>query len=357
MDNIKKKINRHISFWQKEKVDRPMIGFQIGTEFFSDSYHAAKRIMVPGKEIKSEDIDVDSFLADYERLYQRSIQVEQDSFWTASPFISIPWIEAILGCKIIAFKSSISSEPYLINIKDHSKIRINDLWLNKYLEFLEKLVLLSRGRFPVGQPIIRGLSDIMGALRGQTEFVLDFYDNPNEAWGLLKKIKDYLLIVFEEQQKRIAEFHGGYSVALFDLWAPGTNFYIQEDLSSLLNPEIFRKYFFVLDKSICENPTFDYCTFHIHTPSFFILDDLMRIDKIKVFEITKDEGGAQIIEMLPQLKKIIAKKRLILWGPLNEQDIDIILNNIPYNGLYLHILAESVSMASELMDLIKRKIL
>jgi hypothetical protein len=355
MINIQEKIKKHIAFWQKEKVDRPMIGFQIGTEFFADRYKAAQKIMVPGKEVRPEDIDVDQFLDDYERLYQQSTKVEQDSFWTACPFISIPWFEAILGCKIVALKSTMSSQPYLKDLEDLSEVHIHTPWFNKYLEFIERLVLLSRGRFPVGQPIIRGLSDIMGALRGQAEFVLDFFDDPGDAQILLERIKNSLILVLEEQQKRLAEFHGGYSVSLFDLWAPGTNFYIQEDLSNLLNPDLFRRYFLKLDQTICENPNFNYCTFHIHAPSFFILDDLMKIDKIKALEITKDEGGASIEEMLPQLKKILAKKRLILWGPLDRQDLDIILENLSYDGLYIHILTESIDQAGQLMDVVKRK--
>jgi len=355
MSNIHEKIARHNAFWQKEKVDRPMIGFQIGNDFFADRYKAAQRLMIPGKEVKPSDINVDDFLDDYERLYQQSKPVEQDSFWTACPFITIPWFEAILGCRIIAHKSTMTSEPYLTDLKHLNEIHVNHIWLDKYLEFIEKLVRLAQGRFPVGQPIIRGLSDLMGALRGQSEFVIDFFDTPKEAINLLEKIKDTLLLLFSEQQKKLPEFHGGYSVSLFDLWAPGKCFYIQEDLSSLLSPDIFRKYFLNLDKIICEDQNYDYCTFHIHSVSFFILDDLLKIDAIKVFEITKDVGGLSIKEMLPQLKKILVNKRLILWGDLDQEDLEIILENLTYDGLYLHILNESVSNTRSLLNYIKEK--
>ena len=56
------------------------------------------------------------------------------------------------------------------------------------------------------------------------------------------------------------------------------------------------------------------------------------MDNIKVYEITKDVGGPSIKEMLPQLKKILRSNRLILWGDLNHEDLDIILDNLPYKG-------------------------
>lgn len=357
MNNIQEKVQRHLAFWNRYKVDRPMVGFQIGTYFFADRFKAARNLMVPGKEIKPADIYVDDFLDDYEKLYQQITQVEQDAFWTACPFISVPWFEAILGCKIKALKSSMASEPYLkdLNHLENLFSEKDNLWLDKFLEFTEKLVELSRNRFPVGQPIMRGLSDTMGALRGHSDFVLDLYDYPEESKKLLKKIKEIFMYVMNKQQKILKEYHGGYSVALFNQWAPGKCFYIQEDLSILLSPNIYRRYIYDLDKMICEDKNYDYCTFHIHAASFFILDDLLKIDNIKAYEITKDVGGASIKEMIPQLEKILNSKRLILWGDLNYEDLDIILDNLPYNGLYLHIVSESVIKAKQLMDYIKNK--
>jgi len=106
---------------------------------------------------------------------------------------------------------------------------------------------------------------------------------------------------------------------------------------------------------ICEDKNYDYCTFHIHDVSFFILYDLLKIDNIKAYFIPKEVGVDSIKEMLPQLKKILNSKRLILLGDLNYEDLDIILDNLPYNGLYLSIISDSVMKAKQLMDYIKNK--
>ena len=39
-----------------------------------------------------------------------------------------------------------------------------------------------------------------------------------------------------------------------------------------------------------------------------------------------------------------------MWGDLNQEDLDIILDNLPYNGLYLRIVSESFRKAKQLMD-------
>jgi len=51
-------------------------------------------------------------------------------------------------------------------------------WLLKFLEFTDGLVELSAGRFPVGQPIMRGPSGMMGVLLGQTGMIYLMNDDP-----------------------------------------------------------------------------------------------------------------------------------------------------------------------------------
>lgn len=353
MVNAQEKIQRHLAFWNREKVDRPLVGFQIGTYFFADRFEAARRLMIPGRELRAPDIVVEEFLPDYERLYEQVEHLEQDAFWTACPFTSIPWMEGILGCKIKALESSFTSIPYLSNVHQATVPLLTEenAWLEKFVEFTEKLGQMARGRFPAGQPIMRGPSDMMGALRGQRDFVLDFYDHPEEAKALLNTVTERFLQVMERYHARLKAFLGGYSMGVFDLWAPDRCIWAQEDLSTLLDPDIYHRYLAKLDETICRR--YPYNAFHIHASSFFILDDLMQIERIMAIEITKDKGGASIEEMVPQFWKILRDKRLIIWGDLDYEDIDIILRELPYEGLYLHIVNESTSRAAELMNHIK----
>jgi hypothetical protein len=353
LDNAQENIQRHLAFWNREKVDRPLVGFQIGTYFFADRFESARRLMIPGRELHPTDIVVEEFLPDYERLYQQIERLEQDAFWTACPFTSIPWMEGILGCKIKALESSFTSIPYLPDVHNTKVLPgiEENAWLEKFVEFTEKLVQMARGRFPTGQPIMRGPSDMMGALRGQRDFVLDFYDHPEETRALLNTVTERFLQVMEQYHAELKAFKGGYSMGVFDLWAPDRCIWAQEDLSTLLNPNIYSQYLAKLDETICAK--YPYNAFHIHASSFFILDDLLQIESIMAIELTKDIGGTSIEKMVPQFRKILRDKRLIIWGDLDFEDIDIILRKLPYEGLYLHIVTESTTRAAELMDYIK----
>jgi hypothetical protein len=70
--------------------------------------------------------------------------------------------------------------------------------------------------------------------------------------------------------------------------------------------------------------------------------------------VNKDVGGPSVKEMMGEFKKIMDKKCLIIWGDLDEEDIDCIKGELPNNGLYLNIIAESAERARQLEEHIAR---
>ena len=163
---LKQRVDQHKKFWNNERTTRPIASFRIGDYFIATHYRAAEKLLVKGKRITAEMINVDSFIEDYERQYQEVKALDQSGFWTAEPFTGIPWMEAFWGCEIFGNSESFISKPF---IKDPSELRklkfdTENPWVNKYFEFVIKLNELSRGRFPVGAPILRGQADTLGAL-------------------------------------------------------------------------------------------------------------------------------------------------------------------------------------------------
>lgn len=198
---------------------------------------------------------------------------------------------------------------------------------------------------------MRGISDIIGAMVGQAELVYYFYDEPDRMKKLCKNINQIFLKVVEEQQNSIPKFYGGYSIGFYDIWCPGKCIWFQEDLTSLLSPIIYREYILECNKEVCDR--YEYSAIHLHPSSFYIIDDILDIESLKVIEINKDVGGPSIEEMLPLFKKVLEKKRLCIWGNLDEKDIYTIKRNLPFKGLYLNIVSPTVVDANSLMKLIK----
>jgi hypothetical protein len=352
MRNPEERLDLHRAFWSRGPQTRPVAAFKVGDFFFARHFRAARRLLVRNKTITPDMINVGDYLADYERMFAEIEKIGQDGFWTAEPYTGIPWMEAILGCEVRANEESFSSKPFLSPADaDRVVFDPSNPWFLKYMEFTTELVKLSRGRFPVGQPITRGPSDMVGALLGQTEMVFALADHPDDLRSLIRNVTSVFLAVMAEQRKVTPAFRGGSALGFYHAWAPGPSIWFQDDLSALLSPELYREFFLESASTICAG--YDYTAIHLHPTSFFILDELLSIERLRVIEVNKDVGGPSVAEMLPVLRRILDTKGLILWGDLSLDDLALIKQNLPPRGMFLNIVAPSLDEARARNEYIK----
>lgn len=352
--NAESRIAMHRTYWSRKPQAHPLAAFRVVEDFFfARHYEAAGPLLVPGQTTTANMLVVDDFVADYERMFAETEELGQDAFWTAEPYTAIPWMEAILGCEIKAAEASFTSEHWMTSLEQIDEIRFDPAnpWLLKYLEFTEKLVQVSRGRFPVGMPIMRGPSDMVGALMGQTEMVFAIADSPEEMKRFFLKVTDVFLRVIAEQKKIAGQFLGGESMGFYHVYCPGSCMWFQEDLSALLSPAAYREFLSAPARRICRD--YQHTAIHLHPTSFFILDELLAIDELRAIEVNKDVGGPSVAEMIPTLNRIAQSKNLILWGDFTPEDLDAIRTGLPSRGLFLHVIASSMEMATELLQQIR----
>ena len=348
--SMDEKIHRHKQYWNREDTGRPLVSVTIAEDFFfSRHYRSATDLLQPGQLITPDMLDVPAFMPDYERMYQESLLVEQDGFWVGTPYTGIPWMEAMLGCEIVAMEASFVSRPTGATIENLEPIKLSleNEWVSKYLEFTRALVELSADRFPVGMPIMRGPSDMLGSLLGQQEMVFALMLHPEKSIKALHNLTECFMQVIQAQEDICKDFRGGRSLGFYNVWAPGKCIWYQEDLSALLSPALFKQMLRPCGEYICKD--YDYTAIHVHPSSFFIVDELLEMENLKAIEINKDIGGPTIDETIGLFQKIVEKKNIIIWGDLDEHDLESIQNNVPSRGVYIHLIAESVERANQLI--------
>jgi hypothetical protein len=352
MISIEQKLERHRRFWAMDDTDRPLIGFTIGDYFPCRRYQAAQKLLACTRPLNPEDIETETFLDDYERLFEFSQAVTQDCFYVAEPFTGLPWMEAVFGCAIRAGEDSFWADQALDDLADFPddiNLETNP-WYRKYMEFSQALTELAQGRFMVGQPILRGPTDVLSALRGHQQTVLDMCYQPEKARQCLETIGRVFKRFMIAQQEIIPDFHGGRGIGFYYIWAPGKVIWLQEDASALLSPKLYADLVAPVDSHVVAAQ--NYNLFHLHPSSFFIIDQLIDMDSLKVIQINKDVGGPSVEEMLPVFKKVLAKKQLVVWGEFDDDEITLLLDQLPAKGLMLHLVAPDVGAAQTQMETI-----
>jgi hypothetical protein len=81
--------------------DRPLLGFYVGS-YFPFRRYARSVGRLPEGVVTPDCVVPADYLEDTERLFQTHEQAGGDMVFSAAPFLGMPWLEAALGCTVLA---------------------------------------------------------------------------------------------------------------------------------------------------------------------------------------------------------------------------------------------------------------
>jgi 5-methyltetrahydrofolate--homocysteine methyltransferase len=347
---VEDKIKKYISFWNGYPVERPMVGFSLGGWFSFQSYSAMQRYR--GAERLTPDmLSPERHFDDYDRITDPFEEIEDDVIHSVAPIPAFPWLEAMLGIPAQVGNESIWAKEGGFDYRETDKLNLSkdNPWREKYLGFVSALQDRYGDRYPVGQPILRGTSDMVAALRGTQQMIFDLYDHPQEFQRLARACTDFFIGLVKDQLAVTKPFQGGYVVEQFTLWAPGGIVRMQEDASALFSPALYVEFLQEEDRRIAS--AFPYDVIHLHSSSLHLLDRFVDIEPQKCLEINKDQGGWGVDRMLPLFKMVQSRgKRLIIRGKLDLEDLELLRKELSPRGLYLQIVIDKPEEAKQLKD-------
>ena len=350
----KKSIEERVALFRQfyaRKNERPLLGFFYGSEYPIHRYEAAKDIPV-GRALVPEDFPVAPYLNDCDRLFDIHEQCGGDFIWSASIFWGIPWLEAALGCPIIlsSYESgSIHAEAAAgysgaASLPDFS---LDNPWVRKAIEFLERIRHRSAGRYPLATTRMRGISDLLAVLYGGEEFIFKMMTDPEEVQQAAEKLCDFWIDFGRIQIERIPEFHGGTGSFYYNAWAPKGTIWHQEDATALLSPALFEQFIKPRDEKIARS--FDGCIMHQHSIGYVPFDHYVDMN-FTALELHIDEGGPSAEELFDTHRRILNRKPLIIWGDIPDTDLDWIFSKLPAQGLAVITVVNSAQQAETIWN-------
>lgn len=355
------KIERHKAFLQRKIVDRPLIGCIRGWENLSRYVQDTEAFFPKGK-VSIEDLSCDRFLRMYQD-YARTLNEQDDLYYTLEPLPFFPWTEAALGCPIEYTGKNFWSLPIeeakeqdgrerwidelweeCVRISEGNVLEIvgrtqlhhgiperSRQWIDKYGEFLDFLAENFTEQYPIGQSILRGPLDMAAAVFGDENMLYLLFDQSLLMKKLLSVSTAVYLSFIEVQNARLRPFADGYVIGQYYVWTLGTCLRHQEDAMAMLSPDLYKEFVHSHDCAIASAA--EYSLFHLHSTGLHLLDFLLENVGINIIQISKDEG-VNLESILPSLKQVQeAEKCLILKGRLNREDMQVIMKFLDVRGL------------------------
>jgi len=345
-------LQRHQAFWNHEQMDRPVWGVSIG--LFADQAYPRTMAKMRMGPVKPEDIPVEELLHDCDDRWEAQQNVGDFPF-TCSPFSSIPWMEAIAGCPIMASPTSFWAEPCLHDLGNwqwERSVRENP-WTRKLLELMRRLVAHSQGRYQVSPTLMRGPTDILAAMRGATQFALDFVDTPELVRPALHQCARIWREVAQAQLELIPPSSEGYIALEWVLraWAPEKLLWLQEDAMALLSPKLYRDFVLPIDKEL--SALFPCVVFHLHSTALWAIDELVHVPGIDVLELNLEDAVCDEAGTFAGWKKIQEHKPLVMWRIYNEGFpawLARVFQEFPAKGLSIQVSVRNAEEARQVQN-------
>lgn len=354
MHSWKKSIEDRVVLFKEfyaRRNERPLLGFFHGSEYPIHRYEAARQIPV-GRELAPADFPVEAYLDDCDRLFDIHEECGGDFIWSASCFWGIPWVEAALGCPIVlsSYESgSIHAETPtgFRGAESLPEFSLDNPWVQKAIEFIERISERSAGRYPLATTRMRGISDLLALLYGGQEFIFKMMTEPGEVREVCRKLCDFWIEFGRMQIERIPEYHGGTGSFYYNAWAPKGTIWHQEDAAALLSPTLFEQYIAPYDQEIVD--AFAGCIMHQHSTGYVPVDQYLEMD-FTALELHVDSGGPSAEELFDTHRMILQSKPLIIWGDIPEADMDWIFSKLTPQGLAVIVVVESPQQAQAIWN-------
>ncbi len=345
-------VERCRAFWAREEVDRPLLATRVGS-YGAASLYPRGLAHLPEGELKPADIHFELFRKDYEALFERHLRASSDVPWSAFSLLVMPWLEAIAGCRVVHRSGNIWAEPRLDSydrLEESLRPRLD--WLAKLAEFTEWLVELSDGRFPVAVSLLRGPADVLAAMRGAQDSVLDLMDAPQDPARVLNWVTDLWVEAAQAQLSLIPPFAGGYGWNTQNLWSEEPGGWFQDDAIAYWSPSLYRRYAAPCEAKLSKSLPRTGC--HLHSSAIFVVDGLLEMPDLGVIEMNLDDVGKSIPEMIPVFQKVLETQRLYVWGNFTRDDLVLMKETLPAKGLALQLMYETPEETRVMVQQVER---
>jgi hypothetical protein len=186
-------------------------------------------------------------------------------------------------------------------------------------------------------------------LRGLTGFFLDLYDAPQAVAAAVERVNSVLLDVLADHFALVSQKEGGYGY-IYGYWAPGPTVVIQQDMMGMCSPEMYARLFMEEDARLVERLG-PYTLFHLHATGYGHYRHVLDLPGLAGLELTLEAAGPPLRELVPMLREVLERTRLILFVDAHFGDLREALRQLPADGLYLMVSDKFVSSDEEFREL------
>lgn len=343
MNNIEHVQRQMKNWWEFGVQNNPLLFIQV----LKDNHEP-----IPDTE------NLEEYWTDIDFIIKKAMKtIENTNYYgVALPYHYIDYSATAMACSLggkmkFVNKETIWSYPIFNKLEDvmNAKISRKNIAYNTQMEITRRSVQLSKNHHFVSPWAFGGILDNISGLYETQDLMMDLLTKPE----LVKKVMGYFTDIWIEEFNKdikLIETAGNYGhvCCWVGLWAPGSTFPIQEDLSYMISPDAFVKMCLPNIKRIVD--TVEYPLYHLDGDKALVhLDAILDIENLKAIQWQPGAGKERLSRWYHVIRKIIkAGKSCQVFA--NVDEIDDLVENIGSRGLLIVVKNASNEQANELME-------
>ena len=216
------------------------------------------------------------------------------------------------------------------------------------LELTRRSVALSRDHHYVAPYPLEGVSDLLAALYGNENYMVDLIAKPAEVKRTTEHIKRLWLRAFAEIEAVIAQGGNAGGIGWAGIWAPGTTFPLQEDITYMMSSAMYREFILPHVRDMVD--AMDYAMYHLDGAAAIPhLDALLEIPRLRAVQWVPGPDQEAIGRWYPLIGRILDAGRSVEVF-CRPDEIDDLVCHAGARGLLIGVSVDSQAEAEELMD-------
>jgi len=323
-------------FWDRKTSRRPVVGIYSDAVFLPINF---LRRPFPRSLVKPEDVTPELAMTEYDYWFRNRDQDVScdDQIAFSAAWRGIPWLEAWCGCPVHYAEGSLAPSHFVGSAEELETVPIpgENAWfecLRRQTEWLENQ---AQPDCWISPTILRGCSDVLAAMRGLPNFLMDLHDNPGVIKKAAQRVNGLLLQALDLHYSIVKPKLGGYGHK-YGYWAPAKTQVIQEDAMGMCSPAMYRDIFMEGNAEVVKHLG-PHVLFHLHSTGYKHYQDVLSVPGIAGLEIYMEQGGPTLLDLLPVLRETLEKSRLILHVDYCFEQLPEVLRKLPREGLFLAI--------------------
>lgn len=349
-------LDRHKAFWEREDLGRPLLNFIGYTPMVVpladgstplEDFYLTPDMLTPEKIHPTREYIQFTYSWPYSIFHtcEGGPARQEDVFLPIQPYFKVPWMEAIIGCRVrVSPKANTMwSEPKWgsdwYNM-EKVEVPIDERWLKKLVDLVKWCADKFFPSYLISNTLMRGPIDMFKSLVGIKNLCIALYKQPKKSRELLDILAEVTIEVMKKQLEVTPSYYGGYCNQ-YGIWSPGEYVYLQTDASHAISPKMYGELLKPVHERIAGE--FEYSVLHLHSDPLYekepaFAEIVANEENVRSVEVSVDPppySGPLVTDLLPLLSIIHEKKPLIVKGQFTVKELDSIVEALPSGGLHI----------------------